>query len=576
MEALRSQDPSRIGPHTLLARLGAGGMGQVFLARSPGGRQVAIKVIRDDFADSPEALLRFRREVETLRAVRSAYTANLVDASLESAPYWLATEYVPGPTLVQAVGSRGPFPADTCFRLFAALAEALADVHTHGVTHRDLKPHNIILSPVGPQLIDFGIARGAEQTALTQVGQAPGTPGYTAPEVITHNRVSGAADVFALGATMAVAATGRRPYGEGSMESVTYRVVHGEIDLDGVEPGLAELIRACVARDPSDRPDPSGIIERCAVTSSLADDPCYQPVAAPPDGAAAAPHDLETAMAAGLVPPGHGYVPTLAPMAQTAPSGPPSARSRRTRWLVAVGVLAALGLTAAAVIRLLPDGSGSDGERGGRAGAAPADGNAKDPAAPSGSASPGKEGGTGTAKAPAYIETIEPSRDYWTPAADSPVPGAGTCNLPAQERNEHFQMSIADADDPEAETVSDKGKISFRLKFPDPSLGKPYYVSVAVKPPHEIDRDTGKPYEGLEQQNLDLGYTSKPVDVFAGDASEFVDLTYPDDFRQFVRGKPYSDAIPLANDPGDWTVTFQHVREPKKYASIACSGFTVP
>nr|BBJ52056.1 hypothetical protein SAVMC3_46850 [Streptomyces avermitilis] len=186
-------------------------MGQVYLGRSPGGRLVAIKVIRDEITDHPEALARFRREVETAGAVRSAYTANLIDASLDAAPYWLATEYVSGPTLGGAVTERGPFPPDSARRLFAALAEALASVHGYGVTHRDLKPQNVILSGQGPLLIDFGIARNTTDTALTQTGLAPGTPGFTAPEVLTHNQVTSAADVFALGATIANAATGRPP-----------------------------------------------------------------------------------------------------------------------------------------------------------------------------------------------------------------------------------------------------------------------------------------------------------------------------------------------------------------------------
>ncbi|WP_405711404.1 serine/threonine protein kinase [Streptomyces xanthophaeus] len=184
MEPLTDRDPAHIGAYALLARLGAGGMGQVYLGRSPGGRLVAVKVVREEITGRPEALARFRREVETVRAVRSAYTANLIDASLEGAPYWLATEYVAGPTLARAVGGHGPLPARTCRALGAALAEGLASVHAYGVTHRDLKPQNVILGAQGPQLIDFGIARGVGATELTQAGQIPGTPGYTAPEVL--------------------------------------------------------------------------------------------------------------------------------------------------------------------------------------------------------------------------------------------------------------------------------------------------------------------------------------------------------------------------------------------------------
>ncbi|WP_255285915.1 serine/threonine-protein kinase, partial [Streptomyces niveus] len=164
---------------------------------------MAVKVVREEITGHPEALARFRREAETVRAVRSAYTANLIDAGLDAAPYWIATEYVAGPTLARAVRERGPFPVVTCRRLVAAMAEGLASVHAYGVTHRDLKPQNVLLGSQGPQLIDFGIARGVEQTALTQDGQAPGTPGFTAPEVLTRNEVGAAADVFALGATVA-------------------------------------------------------------------------------------------------------------------------------------------------------------------------------------------------------------------------------------------------------------------------------------------------------------------------------------------------------------------------------------
>ncbi|MBZ4319105.1 serine/threonine protein kinase [Streptomyces huiliensis] len=564
MEPLRPHDPPAIGPHTLLARLGSGGMGQVYLGRSPGGRQLAIKVIREDFAQSGEASARFRREVATVGAVRSAYTANLVDASLETVPYWLATEYVPGPTLTRATGERGPLPPETCFRLFAALAEALAQVHGHGITHRDLKPHNIILSPVGPKLIDFGIARGAEQTALTRTGIAPGTPGYTAPEVITRNEVSFAADVFALGATMACAATGRPPYGEGSLESVVYRVVHGEVDAAGLEPRLADLVRACTAADPAARPALSEVIERCAVRSSLVDDPVYRAVAALGESA---PEDVPAALAAGLIPerplgaagaPGGAYTPTYVP---PQPAGPPR-RPRRWSAYAAAAVASAVvgGVAAYGVLR--PDG-GDDG---------------KEPevvAQGTGRATPGVSGGGGPKVPPAYVEQADSYRGSWQ-HKEGGLSFEGQCTEPPEEGLDNLQTSISDPQNPDGDTPPGKVRIGFRLKYLIGKFEKPYYVSVAVKSPHWIDEETGKPnpHQG-NIGNLDLGYTSKPVNLFGDDPQKWVYLTFPDDFGRTVRGKTEATRVPVTNDPGGWTVNFLHVRGPQQYKSFACGGFLV-
>ncbi|WP_440902110.1 protein kinase domain-containing protein [Actinosynnema sp.] len=276
MQPLHASDPVEIGRYRLTGRLGSGGMGSVYLGRSPGGRLAAVKVINLGFQEDPNALERFRREVETLRTVRSAYTAALIDSETTTPPCWFATEYVPGPTLASAIKDEGGLPPDLCRALLAALAEGLADIHAHGVWHRDVKPQNVILSATGPQLIDFGIARATEQTALTQQGLATGSPGYIAPEVLTDDAVGPAADVFALGATIARAATGRPPFGDGNAYAITYRTVQADIDLDGVEPGLAALITACTDRDPARRPDPHAIIERCQPAPPLVEHPAYR------------------------------------------------------------------------------------------------------------------------------------------------------------------------------------------------------------------------------------------------------------------------------------------------------------
>lgn len=248
----------------------------MYLARSPGGRPAAVKVINDHLQHDEQVMSRFRREVETLATVRSAFTAALIDSELDAPPFWLATEYVPGPTLHSAIVDGGPFPPELGRAVLAALAEGLADLQGHGVWHRDLKPHNVILSATGPQLIDFGIARTMGAAELTQVGSWLGTPGYMAPESITDGDTGAASDVFALGATLVFAMTGRPPFGEGSMATVSYRTVHEDVDLSGVDPDIAELIAACMHRDPEQRPTPQQIIDRCASDIDLVQHPAYQ------------------------------------------------------------------------------------------------------------------------------------------------------------------------------------------------------------------------------------------------------------------------------------------------------------
>src|SRR5690606_2941063 len=202
VEPLRPEDPAEIGGYPVVARIGAGGMGQVYLGLTAGGRHVALKVVRADF-DGPQALARFRREVATVERVRSRFAAARVGAGRDEPPYWRATEYVPGPTLRQAVAEHGPLPPDTCIRLLAALAQGLLEIHGQGVQHRDLKPGNVILAPDGPRLIDFGIARGEGQTQITRTGAWNGTPGYVAPEVVRDQEPVPASDVFSLAGTIA-------------------------------------------------------------------------------------------------------------------------------------------------------------------------------------------------------------------------------------------------------------------------------------------------------------------------------------------------------------------------------------
>ncbi|HWU09169.1 MAG TPA: protein kinase [Streptomyces sp.] len=254
MMRLRREDPRVVGSFRLHRRLGAGGMGVVYLGSDRRGQRVALKVIRPDLAEDQEFRSRFAREVSAARRIRGGCTARLVAADLEADRPWFATQYVPGPSLHDKVMEEGPLPAAEVASIGAALSEGLVAVHEAGVVHRDLKPSNILLSPKGPRIIDFGIAWATGASTLTHVGTAVGSPGFLAPEQVRGAVVTPATDVFSLGATLAYAATADSPFGHGSSEVMLYRVVHEEPHLFDVHDALAPLVRACLAKDPEERP----------------------------------------------------------------------------------------------------------------------------------------------------------------------------------------------------------------------------------------------------------------------------------------------------------------------------------
>ncbi|MFI1468437.1 serine/threonine-protein kinase [Streptomyces wuyuanensis] len=266
MQPLEAGEPRTIGAYRLLGRLGAGGMGRVYLARSEGGRTVAVKVVHPHFALDEQFRARFRREVEAARRVGGAWTAPVLDADPDAPVPWVATGFVAGPALGAAVAGHGPLPEHTVRTLGAGLAEALAAVHALGLVHRDVKPSNVLLTLDGPRLIDFGIARATDGTAsLTSTGVSVGSPGYMAPEqIVGSGDVTGAADVFSLGAVLAYAATGTAPFPGDSSAALLYKVVHEEPELGALTGEMRELVGGCLAKDPAARPAPAVLARRLA------------------------------------------------------------------------------------------------------------------------------------------------------------------------------------------------------------------------------------------------------------------------------------------------------------------------
>jgi serine/threonine protein kinase len=259
MKALAADDPRSLGEYRLRGRLGEGAMGRVYLGLSPAGRAVAIKVVQPKLASDTEFLRRFQKEVASARAVSGIYTAPVVATGLDDRPPWLATAYVPGPSLAQVVREHGPLPESALRPLLAGLVEALQAIHACGVVHRDLKPPNVLLAADGPRVIDFGISHAEGGATVTATGAVFGTPSYMSPEQAEGEPAGPPSDVFALGCVIAYAATGAPPFGEGTVASVLYRVVHAEAALDGLAPWLRELVAKCLAKDPAARPTPKAL-----------------------------------------------------------------------------------------------------------------------------------------------------------------------------------------------------------------------------------------------------------------------------------------------------------------------------
>ncbi|KQX50685.1 MULTISPECIES: serine/threonine-protein kinase [unclassified Streptomyces] len=348
---LGSGDPVTAGPYRLEGLLGSGGMGRVYLARTPAGSAVAVKVVHREYAADASFRKRFEQEVSAARRVQGLYTVPVVDADLGADEPWLATAYVPGPALHDAVAGRGPLSAAAVVALTAQVAEALQSIHAVGVIHRDLKPSNILLTADGPKVIDFGIARAADVTSVTSTGMLAGTPGYMAPEYIRGESLTEAVDVFALGAIAAFAATARPAFG-GTGHSVLYRILEQTPDLDGCPEPVRTIAARCLEKDPRDRPGLAEVIRLCrtghagAPASAV---PSQRTVVDP----AAAFHAAATAPAAP-----QGRNP--APGAVTEPEPARPVDTPPTSGPALVAGVALLAVVAVLVAVLLPDNSPDD------------------------------------------------------------------------------------------------------------------------------------------------------------------------------------------------------------------------
>ena len=340
---LQPADPARIGRYRLVARLGAGGMGVVYLAEARDGQPVAVKVLRPELADNPEFRTRFGREVTTLTRVQGVCTVRVIEADTQAPKPFLVTEYADGPSLAEYVDAHGPLDPRMLYGLATGLAEALTAIHAAGIVHRDLKPSNVLLTARGPKVIDFGIAQALDTTSLTRTGITVGSAGFMAPEQIT-GRAGTAADVFTWAVTVAFAAGGRAPFGTGASDAIMYRIMHAAADISAVPPDLRPLVEAALAKDPQARPTAAQLLAQLAGTAAQAENPTQTVLA-----------QTWHAPATGPIAPAPGPTgPAPGPTGPTGPTAPRPAR-RRAALLPVVLTLAfllaaggtALGLTLA-------------------------------------------------------------------------------------------------------------------------------------------------------------------------------------------------------------------------------------
>jgi WD40 repeat protein len=328
VESLMPEDPRYIAEYELQGRLGAGGMGRVFLGRSPSGRLVAVKVVHAELVREPESRARFRREVQAARSVTGAFTAPVIDADLDAAQPWLVTSYIAGPSLQEAVTAQGPLPPARVIAFAAGLAEALISIHAANLVHRDLKPSNVLLAEDGPRVIDFGIARAAEDASITRTGFLVGSPAFMSPEQVNAGEIGPASDVFSLGATLAYAASGTSPFGNGPTHAVLYRIVNNAPELESVtDHALRTLIADCLAKSPDQRPTPRQILAQCGNGGLTVRSRAHEPV---PQVSAIGPTRGQSF--AGGTTPSPREPPAYVPTQDSVPSPPvPSGTVRRRR-----------------------------------------------------------------------------------------------------------------------------------------------------------------------------------------------------------------------------------------------------